>query len=224
MGKLGLCVKPGDLLRDGQHHELVHRNALLLGITFGFVLCACGRDSPSGNRSAVAPDTSSCTVSNPIADGEDPWVVRRNDWYYLVESTGGGISVYRSKKLTDLKRNEVPVWSAPEEGWNQSHIWAPELHFVNGRWYIYYAAGRAGPPFIHQRSGVLQSVADDPQGEYRSRCQLYTGDNLSARTGRFIRLRRPADAGLPLLASRQGFGTGGEPLRHWGFRHRFLRP
>jgi len=155
---------------------------LLLGIPLGLVLCACGQDVPSADQSAVDPGTSSCTFSNPIADGADPWVVRRNDWYYLVESTDGGISVYRSKKLTDLKRNEVRVWSAPEEGWNQSHLWAPELHFVNGRWYIYYAAGRAGPPFIHQRSGVLQSVADDPQGEYRSRGQLYTGDDLSART------------------------------------------
>jgi GH43 family beta-xylosidase len=155
---------------------------LLLGIALGLVLCACGQDLPSADGSAVGPDTSSCTFSNPIADGADPWVVRRNDWYYLVESTDGGISVYRSKHLTDLKRNEVRVWSAPEEGWNQDHIWAPELHFVDGRWYIYYAAGRAGPPFVHQRSGVLQSAGDDPQGEYRSRGRLYTGDDLSART------------------------------------------
>ena len=26
--------------------------------------------------------------------------------------------------------------------WNASHVWAPELHFVDGRWYVYYAAGR----------------------------------------------------------------------------------
>jgi GH43 family beta-xylosidase len=155
---------------------------LLLTIPLGLALCACGQDIPSADRSAVGPDTSSCTFSNPIADGADPWVVRQDDWYYLVESTGGGISVYRSKQLTDLKRNEVRVWSAPEAGWNQDHIWAPELHFVDGRWYIYYAAGRAGPPFIHQRSGVLQSAGEDPQGDYRSRGQLYTGDDLSART------------------------------------------
>lgn len=155
---------------------------LLLGISLGLLLCACGRDAPNVNRSAGGEDTSSCTFSNPISDGEDPWIVRRDGWYYLVESKNEGISVYRSKVLTDPKRNEVRVWSAPEEGWNQTHIWAPELHFEDGRWYIYYAAGSAGPPFIHQRSGVLQSEGKDPQGEYRSRGQLYTGDNLSART------------------------------------------
>lgn len=124
---------------------------LLLGISLGLLLCACRREAPSVNRSTGGEDTSSCTFSPPIADGADPWIVRRDDWYYLVESKNEGISVYRSKVLTDPKRNEVQVWSAPEEGWNQTHIWAPELHFVNGRWYIYYAAGRAGPPSPAQR-------------------------------------------------------------------------
>jgi GH43 family beta-xylosidase len=155
---------------------------LLLGISLGLLLCACGRDASDVNRSADEEDTSTCTFSNPIADGEDPWIVRRDEWYYLVESKNEGISVYRSKVLTDPKRNEVRVWSAPDKGWNQTNIWAPELHFENGRWYIYYAAGRAGPPFIHQRSGVLQSEGQDPQGEYSSRGQLYTGDNISTRT------------------------------------------
>jgi GH43 family beta-xylosidase len=156
---------------------------LTFGLAFGILFFACGTGSPSGETAAVGPDTSApCTFTNPIADGADPWVVRQDGWYYLVESKEGGISVYRSKELTDLKKNEVRVWSAPEEGWNQSHIWAPELHFVGGRWYIYYAAGRAGPPFIHQRSGVLQSLGSDPQGEYQERGQLYTGNDIESRS------------------------------------------
>jgi GH43 family beta-xylosidase len=141
----------------------------------GGVLAACGVETEA-DKGPPAVSESSCTFTNPIADGADPWVVRKDGWYYMVESEDNGISVYRSKSLTDPKRNEVRVWSAPEEGWNQSHIWAPELHFVNGRWYIYYAAGRDGPPFIHQRSGVLRSVGSDPQGEYREQGQLDTGD------------------------------------------------
>lgn len=153
-----------------------------VGIALSLCLVACGNEAP--NESGIAPtdSVSSCTFSNPIADGADPWVVRHDGWYYLVESEDNGISVYRSKELTDLKQNGVQVWSAPDEGWNQTHIWAPELHFVDGRWYIYYAAGRAGPPFIHQRSGVLQSDGDDPQGEYRERGQLYTGDDVESRS------------------------------------------
>lgn len=89
---------------------------LLLGISLGLLLCACRREAPSVNRSTGGEDTSSCTFSPPIADGADPWIVRRDDWYYLVESKNEGISVYRSKVLTDPKRNEVRVWSAPGRG------------------------------------------------------------------------------------------------------------
>ncbi len=119
-----------------------------------------------------------CTFTNPIASGADPWVVRHNGFYYLVQSRDRSIWVYRSKKLTELDRNGVMVWAAPDTGWNRSTVWAPELHRIDGRWYIYYAAGRSSPPYIHQRSGVLQSAGDDPQGEYVDKGMLYTGDEV----------------------------------------------
>ena len=45
------------------------------------------------------------------------------------------------------------IWTAPKDNgtikpWNTSHVWAPELHFIDGRWYVYYAAGRP-----HEESG-----------------------------------------------------------------------
>jgi GH43 family beta-xylosidase len=151
-------------------------------LVMALCLAACADASLSSDPVGSASDDSSCVFSNPIADGEDPWVVRRDGWYYLVASEDNGISVYRSKSLTNLKQNEVHVWTAPDSGWNQSNIWAPELHFIDGRWYIYYAAGRAGPPFIHQRSGVLQSAGTDPQGTYQERGPLYTGDQIASRS------------------------------------------
>ncbi|MDP9349622.1 MAG: glycoside hydrolase family 43 protein [Gemmatimonadota bacterium] len=121
-----------------------------------------------------------CTFTNPVMTGADPWVVKHNGLYYLVQSRDGGIWVYKSEKLTELDRNGVRVWSPPAVGWNRMHVWAPELRFIEGRWYIYYAAGMAGPPFIHQRSGVLRSVGEDPQGAYEDQGMLYTGDDVAA--------------------------------------------
>jgi len=34
----------------------------------------------------------------------------------------------------------VFVWHAPPKGGNCNAVWAPELHWINGRWFIYYAA------------------------------------------------------------------------------------
>jgi GH43 family beta-xylosidase len=111
-------------------------------------------------------------------DGADPWVVKRDSFYYFCQSANGSILVSKSKRLT--KPGEfVPVWNPPVQGWNRTNVWAPELHYLDGKWYIYYAAGEAGPPFIHQRAGVLESVTNDPQGAYTDKGMLYTGDNIN---------------------------------------------
>jgi GH43 family beta-xylosidase len=156
--------------------------------TFGIAAVALGT---SCTRVASAPGTppapsaqsaqAACTFTNPIAAGADPWVVRRGDVYYVVQSRKDAIHVYRSNVLTRPLQNGVKVWSAPDSGWNHTNVWAPELHHIDGRWYIYYAAGRAGPPFLHQRAGVLESVSDDPQGRYVDRGMLYTGDSIATR-------------------------------------------
>lgn len=113
---------------------------------------------------------------NPVWNGADPWMVKKDGWYYYCFSADNSIKISRSQLMTE--RQEIrTVWTAPDTGWNQSHIWAPELHFIDDRWYIYYAAGRTGPPFIHQRSGVLQSDGQDVFGDYTDLGMLYTSDH-----------------------------------------------
>jgi GH43 family beta-xylosidase len=130
-----------------------------------------------------APLRAPCTFVNPIAHGADPWVVREKGSYYYVQSRQGGIFVSKSPTLSGvIGAPAVRVWTAPDTGWNRTNIWAPELHFIEGRPYIYYAGGRAGPPFLYQHAGVLEGASDDPQGAYADRGMLYTGDSIS--TGR----------------------------------------
>lgn len=135
--------------------------------------------APRPGTTGALPGTA-CNFTNPIAVGADPWVIRKNDTYYAVESANGGIWVYRSASLTVPKQNGVRVWTPPDTGWNRLNVWAPELHPIAGKWYIYYAAGRSGPPFTQQRAGVLESVTADPQGEYLDRGMLYTGDSVAS--------------------------------------------
>ena len=155
-------------------------HALALALLLG----GCGGSGGDGPVGPGPGPTPSCTFLNPLADGQDPWVVKRDSLYYLVQSRGNGIWVSRSSKLTQVNRNAVQVWAAPDTGWNRTNVWAPELHFIDGRWYIYYAAGRPGPseaPFIFQRAGVLRSVSDDPQGKYEDLGQLDTGGDGATR-------------------------------------------
>ena len=118
---------------------------------------------------------------NPVlASGADPWVVKHNGKYYYCCSLDNGIGISESDVLHRINPPKQ-VWKAPSgsDAWNASCIWAPELHFFDGHWYVYYAAGKEGPPFVHQKSGVLESETADPFSTYTDRGMLFTGDSLN---------------------------------------------
>ncbi|HEX8393069.1 MAG TPA: glycoside hydrolase family 43 protein [Longimicrobium sp.] len=153
-------------------------------------LAACAPAARERGTPAVATAPgAACTFANPIAEGADPWLEFRDGYYYMAQSRNpegqrSSIWVFRSRKLTDPMQDSVRVWTSPETGWNQTHIWAPEIRFVDGRWYIYYAGGRPGPsdaPFIHQRAGVLRAATGDPRGTWEDLGQLDTGGQLATR-------------------------------------------
>jgi GH43 family beta-xylosidase len=76
---------------------------------------------------------------NPIksAESPDPWVIQKDGFYYLLVTTGDGVWIHKSDKLENVgKANRVKVWSCPG-GSITGNVWAPELHFLNNRWYIY---------------------------------------------------------------------------------------
>lgn len=117
--------------------------------------------------------------TNPVLPGgADPWIIKHDgQYYYCCTMPGNRIGVSVSGNLHQINK-PVAVWKAPEKGaWNSRCIWAPELHFWNNKWYIYYAAGFSGPPYVHQKSGVLESVTSSPLGEYVDKGMLFTGDD-----------------------------------------------
>lgn len=81
--------------------------------------------------------------SNPILEsGPDPFVFRHTDgFYYCMVTRGSRLSIWKAKSFTDLSSSQPKdVWFPPATGPNSSNIWAPEIHFIKGVWYIYYTA------------------------------------------------------------------------------------
>ncbi|MBS3776170.1 MAG: glycoside hydrolase family 43 protein [Bacteroidales bacterium] len=144
------------------------------------VLAGCSTNGGENDGDGFSTTIDS-TFVNPVWDGADPWMVKKDSFYYYCFTENNAIKVSKSRIMTE-RNNIKTVWEAPETGWNKNHIWAPELHYVDGRWYIYYAAGREGPPFIHQRSGVLKSAGEDALGEYEETGMLYTSDHPENKT------------------------------------------
>jgi GH43 family beta-xylosidase len=126
------------------------------------------------HEEALAPGE---TFTNPIAAGADPWVVWHDGFYYWCASENDlGVAVYRSERLTD-RGEKIVVWRAPARGPHGREIWAPELHRLDGRWYIYVAASN-GKNETH-RMIVLESVGEEPTSEFRFKAELYTGDHVA---------------------------------------------
>jgi GH43 family beta-xylosidase len=110
------------------------------------------------------------SFANPIIpsrDAADPWVIRwRGDYYFTgTLDPEGGLWVWRSPTLTGLDGGEkVRVWKAPCAGPQSRQIWAPELHFLHGSWYLYYTASD-GVDAQH-RHYLLRATTEDPLGPY----------------------------------------------------------
>ena len=119
----------------------------------------------------AAAAASGQTFANPVVDdGADPWVLPWKGAYFYTRTTGTDVRVGRSARLTGLGENDVSVWRPPEGTPYSKQLWAPELHRLNGKWYVYVAAD--GGKDADHRMYVLEGNSDDPQGSYTFKGQL----------------------------------------------------
>ncbi len=79
-----------------------------------------------------------------IEQRADPYVYQKDGIYYFTASVPAydRIVLRSSKTIAGLKEaEEKTLWVKHESGEQSIHIWAPEIHYLFGGWYIYYAAG-----------------------------------------------------------------------------------
>ncbi|MEJ5187734.1 MAG: glycoside hydrolase family 43 protein [Breznakiellaceae bacterium] len=119
-------------------------------------------------------------LKNPlIVQRADPWIYRHIDGYYYFTASVpeyDRIELRRSRTLAGLA--EAPtkvVWWKHQKGPQSKHIWAPEIHYLDGKWYIYYAAGRA-ENIWHIEKYVLECEEEDPMtGLWYEKARIETG-------------------------------------------------
>lgn len=117
---------------------------------------------------------------NPlIPQRADPHVLRHSDGYYYFMGTVpeyDRLELRRAKTIAGLASAEAQViWRKHARGPMGAHIWAPEIHHLDGKWYVYFAAGEA-ERIWNIRIYVLENSAANPlEGEWMERGQLDTG-------------------------------------------------
>ena len=100
-----------------------------------------------------------------IVQRADPYVYKHEDgtyWFTASVPEYDRIVLRKSNTLDGLSEaEEVTVWKKHESGIMSIHIWAPEIHFINGKWFIYYAAGDKDDIW-KIRPYVLMCEGEDP--------------------------------------------------------------
>lgn len=119
----------------------------------------------------------------------EPWILQRADPYVYKHTDGtyyftasvpayDGIVLRKSSTLAGLaEAEEVEIWHKHESGIMSIHIWAPELHYLNGKWYVYYSGGDKDDIWAI-RPYVLECMGEDPmEGPWVERGKMIPSDD-----------------------------------------------
>jgi GH43 family beta-xylosidase len=94
----------------------------------------------------------------------DPHILKHSDgWYYFTASVPAydQVVIRRAQTIQGLAdAEEVAVFQKKETGPGAGFIWAPELHYIDGKWYIYVAVGDDDKWKI--RPLVLEGTGENP--------------------------------------------------------------
>ncbi len=128
---------------------------------------------------AAEPKSDALHWTNPIVEQRaDAQVAYQPDGNYYFTATVpeyDRLELRRAPTLDGLRNAPTKViWRKHDMGIMGSHIWAPELHHINGKWYVYFAAGGAEKVW-DIRIYVLENASADPfQGEWVEKGEIKT--------------------------------------------------
>lgn len=122
-------------------------------------------------------------LRNPLIEQRaDPFIYKHTDGYYYF--TGSvpqydRIELRRAQTLEGLiDAEKVTIWVKHSAGLMSANIWAPEIHFIDGKWYVYFAAARTSETkdgLFDHRMFVLENASTNPlEGNWIEKAQIKT--------------------------------------------------
>lgn len=151
-------------------------SAVLRPLVFSSILVLTGTSQPLPGAETKQP-VGPLVWTNPILPQRaDPHVTLNTDGYYYFTATVphyDRIEVRRARTIGELATAEAKtVWTKHASGPMGHHIWAPEIHSIGGKWYLYFAAGRA-EAIWDIRMYVLENPSPNPlEGTWTEKGQI----------------------------------------------------
>ena len=118
-------------------------------------------------------------VTNPlILQRADPHIYRHTDGYYYFTATVPAYDRIELRRATTLEglstATPTAIWNAHPNGAMATHIWAPEIHAIDGSWYIYFAAGSSSNVWDIRVYVLSHDGANPLEGPWEEKGQLIT--------------------------------------------------
>jgi GH43 family beta-xylosidase len=131
----------------------------------------------AASGASAAADTS---FDNPLLrQRADPQAFLHTDGQYYFTATSAEwdrIEISRTRDLNALDQAQSQViWRKHASGPMSAHIWAPEIHFIDGKWYLYFTASRADAIWEVRPYALVNDSADPFKGEWRELGRIETG-------------------------------------------------
>lgn len=154
-------------------------NKFFLSLLFtGIISCHKNPNTPTLTP-LPPPPSDTITFTNPLlSSGPDPWVAQKDGYYYYTETQGNKISLWKTKAMSQLK-NVTPstVWQTVLGTAYSADAWAPEIHFLDNKWYIYFAADSNGYDETHRLYVLENSSADPTTGTWEMKGKIAEPSN-----------------------------------------------
>ncbi|WP_449603059.1 glycoside hydrolase family 43 protein [Paenibacillus sp. Marseille-Q9583] len=122
-------------------------------------------------------------AKNPLIEQRaDPWIYKHTDgYYYFIASVPefDRIELRRAESIQGLAEAEgKTIWVKHETGLMSANIWAPEIHYIDGKWYVYFAAAHTSDTkdglFDHRMFAIENSSVNPLEGEWVEKGQIKT--------------------------------------------------
>ena len=132
----------------------------ILCVTAVLMSCVYVRAQQPGTGSP-SENVPSGVVNPLLSSGADPYSFYKDGYYYYTNSLQNRLVIWKTRSLGDLRHAERDTIFTPPPGTPYSHeLWAPEVMFLRGKWYAYFAADDGSND--HHRIYVLENPSPDP--------------------------------------------------------------
>ena len=87
-------------------------------------------------------------INDTLIPVHDPVIIRQDSAYYIF-CTGQGITAFSSQDMKHWKQlkpvfDKAPQWAVDAIPSFKGHIWAPDISYHNGQYYLYYSVSAFG--------------------------------------------------------------------------------